>query len=106
MSGQSTSSLSWSLKTCFEKVWEEPTASKAVMWQRGSGTVGAVAIDRWTHVLLASIPDLFIELFPSSSDLPFHIVVSLIFDFAIFSWKVGPCGGCNKHRRNYRLSRN
>ena len=51
MSGQSTSSLSWSLKTCFEKVWEEPTASKAMMWQRGSGTVGAVAIDRWTHVL-------------------------------------------------------
>ena len=51
MSGQSTSSLSWSLKTRFEKVWEEPTASKAMMWQRGSGTVGAVAIDRWTHVI-------------------------------------------------------
>ena len=65
MSGQSTSSLSWSLKTCFEKVWEEPTASKAVMWQRGSGTVGAVAIDRWTHVLSTPIPDFFIELFPN-----------------------------------------
>ena len=64
MSGQLTSSLTWSFKTCFEKVWEEPTASKAVMWQRGSGTVGAVAIDRWTHVLSKPIPDLFIELFP------------------------------------------
>ena len=65
MSGQSTSSLSWSLKTHFEKVWEEPTASKAMMWQRGSGTVGAVAIDRWTHVLSTSIHDCFIDLFPS-----------------------------------------
>ena len=65
MSGESTSSQSWPLKTRFEKVWEEPTASKAVMWQRGSGTVGAVAIDRWTHVLSTPIPDFFIELFPS-----------------------------------------
>ena len=46
-------------KICFDKVWEEPTASKAVMWQRGSGTVGAVAIDRWTHVLSTPIPEFF-----------------------------------------------
>ena len=57
--------MSWPLKTRFEKVWEEPTASKAMMWQRGSGTVGAVAIDRWTHVLSKPMPDFFIELFPS-----------------------------------------
>jgi len=37
-----------------EQVWEEPKASKAVMWQKGSGTVGAVAIDRWGHVAAAT----------------------------------------------------
>ena len=86
MSGQSTSSLSWSLKTCFEKVWEEPTASKAMMWQRGSGTVGAVAIDRWTHVLSTSVPDLCIELFPSLklSTLSYCGLINLCFcDFLV-----------------------
>jgi len=36
-----------------EQVWEESTG-EALLWQRGSGTVGAVAVDRWGHLAAAT----------------------------------------------------
>merc|ERR1719367_2108481 len=36
-----------------EEVWDESTTS-SILWQRGSGTVGAVAVDRWGHLAAAT----------------------------------------------------